>query len=52
MKTLEQLENDYFMLQMQDSWTSEDYRYADELAEKIRQVKANENRRDEQWRIR
>ena len=48
METLEELEYKYFMLQMQDTWTSEDYRYADELAEKIRQVKANENRRDEQ----
>lgn len=47
-KTLEQLENDYFMLQMQDHWDSSDYKYADELAEEIRKVKANENRRDEQ----
>lgn len=38
-KTLEQLENDYFMLQMQDTWTSEDYRYADELREKIKKLK-------------
>lgn len=38
-KTLEQLENDYFMLQMQDTWTSEDYRYADELREEIKNLK-------------
>lgn len=45
MKTLEQLENDYFMLQMQDTWTSEDYRYADELREKIKKLKG-ENKND------
>lgn len=38
-KTLEQLENDYFMLQMQDTWASEDYRYADELREEIKNLK-------------
>lgn len=38
-KTLEQLEKDYFMLQMQDTWTSEDYRYADELREEIKKLK-------------
>lgn len=44
-KTLEQLENDYFMLQMQDTWTSEDYRYADELREEIKNLKG-ENKND------
>lgn len=44
-KTLEQLENDYFMLQMQDTWTSEDYRYADELREEIKKLKG-ENKND------
>ena len=39
MKTLEQLENDYFMLQMQDTWDSSDYRYADELREEIKNLK-------------
>ena len=48
MKTLEQLENDYFMLQMQDHWDSSDYRYADELREEIRRLKADENRGNEQ----
>lgn len=38
-KTLEQLENDYFMLQMQDHWDSSDYRYADELREGIKKLK-------------
>jgi hypothetical protein len=42
-ETLEQLENRYFMLQMQDTWTSEDYRYADELTEKIRKLKEKQN---------
>lgn len=39
METLEELENKYFMLQMQDSWDSSDYKYADELREKIRKLK-------------
>ena len=38
-ETLEELENKYFMLQMQDTWDSSDYRYADELKEKIRKLK-------------
>lgn len=42
-ETLEQLEQRYFMLQMADTWTSEDYRYADELREKIRKLKEKEN---------
>jgi hypothetical protein len=42
-ETLEQLENRYFMLQMQDTWASEDYRYADELLEKIRKLKEQQN---------
>lgn len=37
--TLEELEHKYFMLQMQDHWDSSDYRYADELREKIRRLK-------------
>ena len=39
METLEQLENAYFILEMQDKWDSEDYRYANELKEKIRKLK-------------
>lgn len=38
-ETLEELEHQYFMLKMQDSWDSSDYRYADELREKIRKLK-------------
>ena len=28
METLEQLEHRYFLLEMQDKWDSEDYKYA------------------------
>lgn len=38
-ETLEDLEHRYFMLEMQDVWDSSDYRYADELREKIRKLK-------------
>ena len=38
-ETLENLENRYFMLQMQDHWDSSDYRYAEELREKINKLK-------------
>ena len=38
-ETLEELEQRYFMLQMQDVWDSSDYRYADELKEKIKKIK-------------
>lgn len=38
-ETLEELEHQYFMLQMQDHWDSSDYRYADELREQIRKLK-------------
>lgn len=48
METLEELEDKYFMLQMQDHWDSSDYRYADELREEIRRLKADENRGNEQ----
>ena len=41
METLEELEHAYYMLEMQDRWNSSDYRYADELREKIRKVKQN-----------
>lgn len=39
METIEELEHRYFILKMQDHWESEDYRYADELKEKIRKLK-------------
>lgn len=38
-ETLEELKNKLFMLQMQDTWTSEDYRFEDELLEKIKKLK-------------
>lgn len=38
-ETLEELEHRYFMLEMQDKWDSSDYRYADELKEKIRKLR-------------
>jgi len=41
MTELEKLEYKYFLLNMQDTWTSEDYRYADELKEKIRRIKGD-----------
>ena len=41
-ETLENLENRYFMLQMQDHWDSSDYRYAEELREKINKLKERE----------
>ena len=43
METLEQLENAYFILKMQDKWNSEDYKYANELNEKIRNLKGEQN---------
>ena len=39
METLETLEKRYFLLEMQDNWTSEDYKYADELKEQIKKMK-------------
>lgn len=38
-ETLEILEQRYFMLKMQDVWDSSDYKYADELLEKIKKLK-------------
>lgn len=45
LESLEELEQRYFMLQMQDHWESEDYSYADELHEKIMKLKG-ENKND------
>lgn len=45
METLKQLEYKYFLLEMQDKWDSEDYRYADELKEKIRKAREEINGR-------
>lgn len=39
METLEQLEERYFLLKMQDKWDSEDYKYANELKERIKKLK-------------
>ena len=39
MEILEQLEHKYFLLEMQDKWSSEDYKYANELKEKIKEAK-------------
>lgn len=43
METLEQIEYKYFLLEMKDKWDSEDYRYANELREKIRKLKGVED---------
>ena len=39
MSELEILEHRYFLLEMQDKWDSEDYKYANELKEKIKKLK-------------
>lgn len=41
-ETLEELEEKYFMLEMQDVWSSRDYKYADELRNKIKKLKEEE----------
>lgn len=41
-ETLEELEEKYFMLEMQDAWSSRDYKYADELRNKIKKMKEEE----------
>lgn len=41
-ETLEKLEEKYFMLEMQDTWSSKDYKYADELRNKIKKMKEEE----------
>lgn len=41
-ETLEELEEKYFMLEMQDTWSSSDYKYADELRNKIKKMKEEE----------
>lgn len=43
METLEELEEKYFILEMQDKWDSEDYKYASELREKIKKLKGDIN---------
>lgn len=39
MSELEILEHKYFLLEMQDKWDSEDYKYANELKERIKKLK-------------
>lgn len=41
-ETIEELEHKYFMLEMQDTWDSRDYKYADELRNKIKKMKEEE----------
>lgn len=41
-ETLEELEEKYFILEMQDTWSSRDYKYADELRNKIKKMKEEE----------
>lgn len=41
MEELEELERKYFLLEMQDHWDSEDYKYAEELREKIKRIKGD-----------
>lgn len=41
-ETLEELEEKYFMLEMKDTWSSRDYKYADELRNKIKKLKEEE----------
>lgn len=43
METLKQLEHKYFLLEMQDKWNSEDYKYANELREKVRKLKEEQH---------
>ena len=45
METIEELENDLFMLEMKDTWDSSDYRYANELEQKIKKLKEEQNGR-------
>ena len=39
LKQIEELERRYFELQMCDHWDSSDYRYAEELRQKIKQLR-------------
>lgn len=43
METIEELENRLFMLEMKDVWDSSDYRYANELEQKIKKLKEEQN---------
>ena len=43
METVKELENRLFMLEMKDTWDSSDYRYADELKQKIKKLKEEQN---------
>lgn len=41
LQEIEELERRYFELQMCDHWDSSDYRYAEELRQKIKQLKGD-----------
>ena len=43
MESIEELKDRLFMLKMQDHWDSSDYKYADELEEKIRKLEEKAN---------
>ena len=42
-ENLEELEHRLFMLKMQDTWESSDYRYANELEKKKKKLKEEQN---------
>lgn len=44
LKEIEELEDKYFMLQMVDRWTDGDFRYAQELRQKIKEKKEELNK--------
>ncbi len=45
---LEELESKDFMLKMVDTWTSEDYRYSDELFQQMKAIKAEIAKRSDE----
>ena len=40
---IKKLEEEYFMLQMQDGWSEEDYKFAQELRDRIKKLKEGQN---------
>ena len=45
---LEDLENQEFMLEMTDTWTSEDYKYSDEIHQQMIAIKKEIIKQEEQ----
>ena len=43
LEELEDLEQKYFILKMQDYWDSNDYKYADKLRQRIKEIKEKIN---------